>query len=203
MKIFGDFLKDKISPKTVKYFTRSEKEIVDKFVESIYKNFKNVKIKYNEQKKTYDQPDFTTEQISKSFNINKKLFTLNFSKFYSDNKKNWDYSTCGVQIGTWHTPKDDIYRNFYRQEPEFYSKYCIPPKQGKKILDFEEFKKINKIITGINFLYRSPFSKDELNITIQTKYENGSILVKDIKNEIIKKILPKFIKKIKKIKSKK
>ena len=83
---------------------------------------------------------WTSVKTSQSF------FYLIFNKFYSDNQKNWEPDTGRsgyvdrISIGTWHIPKDNIYRNFHHQNKEFYSLYSIPEKQ-----DFEEFKKKSKV----------------------------------------------------------
>ena len=191
MRIFGDYISDKVFHKREKYFTSAEINIINKFAESIYKNFKSAKLISTSQSKSYDQPDFLTETINKYFNINKKKFYLRFNKFYSDNQKNWEPDTGKsgyvdrISIGTWHIPKDDIYRNFHHQNKEFYSLYSIPTKQ-----DFEEFKKNNRIIIGINCSVAEAGFSTTVRLTNDKKDEN----------ELMKKVLPKVLKAIKKIK---
>ena len=185
IRIFGDAIDDKIFPKKIKKFTNEEKNLIDKFINSILRNDKNSELEKSSIETFNDRVDGITEEIHKEFIYRKTEITLRFSKFYTDEKKKVEYVTEFAYDGS----------SFCKGSPS-------------KILakDFQE----DKSITGI---YVKGFYKRSLEffllsqhkgykptselLTIRTRYNNpesgGYSLTKECKNRI-EKVLFKIIK---------
>ena len=67
MRIFGDAIDDKIFPKKIKRFTQEEKNLIEKFVNSILRNDKYSELENSEINQFNDRLDGITEEIHKYF----------------------------------------------------------------------------------------------------------------------------------------
>lgn len=178
MRIFGDAIDDKIFPKKIKRFTQEEKDLIEKFINSILRNDKKSELEKSEITQFNDRLDGITEEIYKYFIFKKSEISLRFSKYYTNEKKKCDYLT----------------------EFAFDGRGTYNGSASKSLL--KEFEK-DKSITGIyvkgyykfdlEFMLESEYPKfypktDEL--AIRTRYEDagngGSSLTKDCKNRIEK-----------------
>ncbi len=199
MSIFGDFIDDKIFPKANKKFIQEEKILIDQFIELIYKNFKSFEIEYSDTDVHYDDPRFFTESISKTFSdTKKKKLSISFFKIYCSEKKFWfKYWEEGKR----GEPVDFLYvgRETKEGATTGYSGFDFFHGVFKINIDeegFDEFKKNNKVISGIwcRIYYDRDIIIEE---SIPTKYAEIGDLTKDSKKNIIKKYFPNMIKKLK------
>ena len=87
MKIFGDAIDDKIFPKEIKRFTAEEKNLIDKFINSILREDKKSELEKSEIEIFNDRRDRITEEIYKDFVFKGVSFHLRFSKIYTNEKK--------------------------------------------------------------------------------------------------------------------
>ena len=87
MKIFGDAIDDKLFPKEVKRFTVEEKNLIDKFINSILREDKKSELEESGAKSFNDKRDCITEIIYKNFIFKGVHFRLTFNKFYTNEKK--------------------------------------------------------------------------------------------------------------------
>ena len=93
MRIFGDAIDDKIFPKKIKRFTQEEKNLIEKFVNSILRNDKYSELENSEINQFNDRLDGITEEIHKYFIFKKSEISLRFSKYYTNEKKKCNYIT--------------------------------------------------------------------------------------------------------------
>ena len=87
MRIFGDAIDDKIFPKKIKRFTQEEKDLIEKFINSILRNDKKSELEKSEITQFNDRLDGITEEIYKYFIFKKSEISLRFSKYYTNEKK--------------------------------------------------------------------------------------------------------------------
>tara|TARA_Y200000002_G_scaffold343361_1_gene315803 strand:- start:398 stop:982 length:585 start_codon:yes stop_codon:yes gene_type:complete len=178
VRIFGDAIDDKIFPKKIKRFTQEEKDLIEKFVNSILRNDKKSELEKSEITQFNDRLDGITEEIYKYFIFKKSEISLRFSKYYTNEKKKCDYLTEFALDG----------RNYFDGSP------------SKSLL--KEFEK-DKSITGIyvkgfykadlEFILESVYPKEypkTEELAIRTRYEDvksgGYSLTKDCKTRIEK-----------------
>ncbi len=187
MKIFGDFIDDKIFPKANKKFTDEEKDLIDQFVELIYKNFKNAEIKHTHTQIYHDDRYYRTESISKDISIkNKKLLIMWFYKIYCPDKKAW---WNDIEQGKKGERAKDI---IVVGESGFQVDW-----EGKE-KEFDEFRKKNKLISGIWCQFQYADKGRIVEESIPTKYiQSSGVLTKDTKENAIKKYFPRMITKLK------
>ena len=178
IRIFGDAIDDKIFPKKIKRFTQEEKDLIEKFINSILRNDKNSELEKSEITQFNDRLDGITEEIYKYFIFKKSEISLRFSKYYTNEKKKCNYLTGFAFDG----------RGTFNGSP------------SKSLLkDFEKDKSITGIYVkgfyklDLEFMLESEYPKeypktDELEI--RTRYEDagsgGSSLTKDCKTRIEK-----------------
>ena len=178
VRIFGDAIDDKIFPKKIKRFTQEEKDLIEKFVNSILRNDKKSELEKSEITQFNDRLDGITEEIYKYFIFKKSEISLRFSKYYTNEKKKCDYLTEFALDG----------RNYFDGSP------------SKSLL--KEFEKDNSITGiyvkgyykfGFEFLLESVYPKEypkTEELAIRTRYEDagsgGSSLTKDCKTRIEK-----------------
>ena len=91
IRIFGDAIDDKIFPKYIKKFTQEERNIIDKFINSILREDKKSELEASEIEVFNDRADRITEEIYKRFTFKKIPFYLKFYKFYTNEKKAIDH----------------------------------------------------------------------------------------------------------------
>jgi len=200
MKIFPDFIDDKVFPKANKKFTTEEKILIDKFIESLYKNFKHLELEDSSTDLFYDDPRFFTELISKSFKYKKKKnLTINFYKIYCKEKKFWfrswiqpkkgpliDCLTVGMSsregsIGSYSG--HDVYHGVFKVDVE---------EEG----GFEEFKKNNKLVAGMwCLIYLEGYRL--LGGSAFSEYEGRGGLKKKYKEKYTKIYFPNILKQLK------
>ena len=170
MKIFGDAIDDKIFPKKIKRFTQEEKNLIDKFINSILREDKKSELEESEIKSFNDRPDGITEEIYKQFIFKGIPFMLRFKKFYAGDKNLLYYARYGLN--------------------ELIADGNIRPDTGhlswgakNEGADFDKDIKNEKVITGIIvdswheylLFYPSKIQKqeteDKFQLVMRTKYE--------------------------------
>lgn len=189
IKIFGDAISDKLFPKKVKRFTQEEKDLIDKFINSILREDKNSELESTQIEQFNDRSDGITEKITKYFYYKDTEFVLFFEKLYADDVK--DYLDHRYSITSFF-PNGNI--NEITGQPTWGS--------NNEREQFQKDLKEDGVFTGIlvkswqeylNFYPR----KDDKNsqgileaISIRTKYQDlrngGSNLTKECKNQIQK-----------------
>jgi hypothetical protein len=183
MRIFGDAIDDKIFPKKIKRFTQEEKDLIEKFVNSILRNDKNSELEKSEINQFNDRLDGITEEIHKYFIFKKSEISLRFNKFYTDDKKKVDYLFgFTVDGGVGHSSTKILYKEF-QEDKSVTGIYVDGFYKGP--LDFILESK-----------HKNYFPKTE-KLEIRTRYNNpesgGHSLTKDCKT-CIEKVHFKIIK---------
>ncbi len=178
IRIFGDAIDDKIFPKKIKRFTQEEKDLIEKFVNSILRNDKKSELEKSEINQFNDRLDGITEEIYKYFIFKKSEISLRFSKFYTNEKKQCKYTTEFAYDGNgtfYGSPSQSLLKDF-EKDKSLTGIYV----QGFYKLDFE-------------FMLVSEHPKDYPKtdkLAIRTRYEDagygGSSLTKDCKTRIEK-----------------
>ena len=189
IRIFGDAIDDKLFPKKTKRFTQEEKDLIEKFINSILREDKNSELESTQIDQYNDRLDGITEKITKYFNYKDTAFVLFFEKFYSSDIKNYLDHRYNV---TSFFPDGNT--NEITGQPTWGS--------NKEREQFVKDLKDDGALTGIfvsswqeylNFYPR----KDENNsqgytesVSIQTRYQNvkdgGFTLIKERKDRIQK-----------------
>ena len=98
MRIFGDAIDDKIFPKKIKKFTQEEKNLIDKFINSILREDKKSEIEDSNITSFNDRDDCVTEEIHKQFVFKYVPFSLTFKKFYASDKKSLHIARYGTDL---------------------------------------------------------------------------------------------------------
>ena len=189
IKIFGDLIDDKLFPKKIKRFTQEEKDLIEKFVNSILREDKNSELESTQIEQFNDRADGITEKITKYFTFRDTEFALFFEKFFANDVKN--YLDHRYEITSFFS---DGNINKITGQPTWGS--------NKEDKQFEKDMKNDGAFTGIfvrswqeylNFYPR----KDKKNtqslhesVSIRTKYEEAKVggfnLTKECKNRIQK-----------------
>ena len=87
MKIFSDYIDSKIFFKKLRKFTKEEKGLIDNIYNLLLRKDKKSEIIESEQEELFNNNDFITDIISKSFVFNKQSMYLNFFKHYCYEKE--------------------------------------------------------------------------------------------------------------------
>ena len=82
IKIFGDKIDDFLFPNESKKFTHQEKTIIDQFLVSLIKLYKNSELEDSANYPHYDRIDYVTEVIRKYITLNDESFAFCFAKVF-------------------------------------------------------------------------------------------------------------------------
>lgn len=181
IKIFGDKIDDFLFPNEIKKFTDQEKSLIDKFIVSLIKLYKNSELEESSSKVHYDRLDYVTEVIRKEITLKDEYLSFCFAKLF----------------------RSSINKKYYY----LYSQFCYDGEKSKSMQDTERFKKeLDKegVISGI---YVSCLKKGGYIIgeggeyfshdyAMRTKYQ-GSMLTPKSLSRIQNFHFKKFIKLIK------
>ena len=89
IRIFGDAIDDKLFPKKIKRFTQEEKDLIEKFINSILREDKNSELESTQVDQFNDRLDGITEKITKYFYYKDTEFVLFFEKLYANDVKDY------------------------------------------------------------------------------------------------------------------
>ena len=89
IRIFGDAIDDKLFPKKIKRFTQEEKDLIEKFINSILREDKNSELESTQIDQFNDRLDGITEKITKYFYYKDTEFVLFFEKLYANDVKDY------------------------------------------------------------------------------------------------------------------
>lgn len=87
MKIFSDYIDSRIFFKKLRKFTTEEKGLIDNIYNLILRNDKKSEITESEEIEIFNNNDFITDIISKSFIVNGQSMYLEFYKHYCYEKE--------------------------------------------------------------------------------------------------------------------
>ena len=181
IRIFGDKIDEFIFPNEVKRFTDQENSLIEKFMVSLIKLYKDSDLDDTSSEQYYDRIDDITGLIRKGIYLNGYYFYFTFAKLFKSGVKKKDYV--------------------------YYSQFINDGENSRDVKDTEKFKEElekDKYISGI---YVSCFKDRDYIIgeggehfshdyPIRTRY-GGSGLTSQCKNRIENYHFKKFIKIIK------
>ena len=186
MKIFGDFIDDKLFPSKIKRFTSDEYLIIENFIASLTNKFDGELIN-SYRKDLHDNSNYLTEEIHKELKIRSNTLSLNFEKFYCEKKK--VFMEHYYHLFCYEFDKFEINENAPKTLPE---------------KDREDLNKpLFKILTGIRVwghFNNKPLKigrniEGDYQLCVPTRYDNGRLLPK-LKEQINKIYLSKILENI-------